>query len=223
METTELDRLRLFARNALADAGKARTIAEHRLGEAETALVALDAEQLIRKAKAERLRMAAAGLQTLLDAIAAKNLAKVEDLVNTALRSVIHDHTIEFKLVSEVKRNVNTYRIALVQNGMEGNIDSYGGGVVALCAVVLKLIFNRFAGRYPLIALDESLSFLADKYVDAASALLKDMSRQFDMPILLVTHNPQFRACADRVIEAVRKDDRTTVYRERSADEAFAA
>jgi ABC-type thiamine transport system ATPase subunit len=54
------------------------------------------------------------------------------------------------------------------------------------------------AKRYPFLAIDESLAFLADKYVPNASTFIKDLSKEFNMPIVMVTHNPLFTKSSDQ-------------------------
>jgi ABC-type lipoprotein export system ATPase subunit len=84
-----------------------------------------------------------------------------------------------------------------------------GRGITAL---VMKLIFNRITNRFPLVVFDESLSFLADKYIDPASQFIKQMTAEFKMPLILVTHQPRFTAYADYTYTAARKNDTTVQF-----------
>lgn len=187
---------------AHAAAAKTRTIAEHTVSatQAELRRIAERQEDLYKRV--ENLKLASSVLQECVDAVAAKNITRTEELVDSALAAIFPDQNLKFRLISEVKRNTIQYRIAIIQDGHEGTINSYGGGPVAVIAVVLKILFNRLSGRAPLIVLDESLSFLSEKYIANASTFLKEISTEFHIPILMVTHQPRFAQLADQVLQA---------------------
>jgi ABC-type lipoprotein export system ATPase subunit len=63
--------------------------------------------------------------------------------------------------------------------------------------VSLKIIFNIFTKRFPVLLLDESLAFLSEQYQSSFSNLLKELSRQFNLIIVLVTHQAMFAESAD--------------------------
>lgn len=192
-----------------ATASKQRTIAEHTVSATQAELRRITDRQSELYKQVENLKLASSVLQECVDAVAAKNIQRTEELVDSALAAIFPDQNLRFRLISEVKRNTIQYRIAIIQDGHEGTINSYGGGPVAVIAVVLKILFNRLSGRAPLIVLDESLSFLSERYIDNASAFLKEVSQEFSIPVLMVTHQPKFAQAADQVLEATAVGPRT--------------
>jgi chromosome segregation ATPase len=152
--------------------------------------------------KGELLKQVGLVLQDLVRLVSTQNLLRIEHLVNEALKDIFHDLDLQFKLVSEVKRDVNQYRISITNAGVGGTVDSIGGGVLSVVACVLKIMFNRFTRKYPLVVFDESLSFLSERYIARARSFLKAMSVEFGMPILMVTHQNQLAESADSVYRA---------------------
>lgn len=156
-------------------------------------------------------KLATSVLQQLVDLVSKKNIEKIEDLVNMALRSIFYDMDLEFKINQTVKRNLNVYQITLCSGGVVGTISSYGGGVIAVVSMVLKVLFNLLSKRYPLLVFDESLSFLADKYIPNASKFFKELSGEFSLPILLVTHQTLFIQNAENTLSIDKREGRTVV------------
>lgn len=152
--------------------------------------------------RGELLKQVCVVLQDLVRLVSTQNLLRIEHLVNEALKDIFYDLNLQFSLVSEVKRDVNQYRISITNGGVGGTVDSIGGGVLSVVACVLKIMFNRFTRKYPLVVFDESLSFLSEKYIARASSFLKAMSIEFGMPILMVTHQNQLAESADAVYRA---------------------
>lgn len=140
----------------------------------------------------ETMRMAQAFLQELVDLVSRKNIERIEQLVNSALSTIFFDQEITFKIKQTIKRNMNTYEIVLMDKEVERGVDSFGGGIIAVVALVLKILFCLFSKRYPIIVLDESLAFLSDKYIKYASHFINEMSKEFNIHIILVTHQPLF-------------------------------
>lgn len=150
-------------------------------------------------------------LQEIVEKVSQDNLAKVEGFVNRALTLIFTDLDLSFKIEQDVKRGNNVYSFAIYQGKVKGSIHSFGGGVVAVIAVVLKILFNIITKRFPLIVLDETLSFLAVNYIPAMSEFMKTLSKEFDIPILMVTHQPQFASAADTNYEIGIKDGNTVL------------
>lgn len=187
-------------------------VAEHVAREKRQKLTELDARQEFLKAEGTELRETAAFLNQLIDQTMARSIARVEDLANMALRHVFKDHAIQFRIQSKIARNAVEYRISLFQNNIEGSLNSFGGGVWSITSLVMKLIFNRITNRFPLVVFDESLAFLAIKYVPAASDFIKQMTREFNMPLILVTHQSEFTRHADFLYEAAPNGESTVKF-----------
>lgn len=149
------------------------------------------------KSQSEVLLLSSTVLQEVVSRISEKNIKKIEELVTFSLKSIFTDLDLEFQVRSKVKRNLTTYYFVFLEGGKERSINSLGGGVVAITSLVLKVLFNVLTSRFPIVVFDESLSFVADKYIPNSASFLKDISDQFNLAILMVTHQPLFFSNCD--------------------------
>lgn len=147
--------------------------------------------------QAEYLAMAAKYLQMLIEKVSVSNIRKLEDLVNSALIQTIPDQNFQFAINSAIRRGTTSYTWSITKDGVEGNINSFGGGAFAIVAFMLKVISQLISRRYPLLVLDESLNFISAEYQPTTSLFLKEMAKQFNCTIILVSHQPAFSEEAD--------------------------
>jgi DNA repair exonuclease SbcCD ATPase subunit len=122
-----------------------------------------------------------------------KNVNSISELTSSGLHHVIYDQQINFKIHQEPKLNRLAMQFILEQDGVEGDpLDSFGGGAAALISFVLRLAVMTRMSMGNLLLLDESMSALANKYVPAAAAFMRELSEKTGINILMVTHNPEF-------------------------------
>lgn len=188
-----------------------REVAGRRLSEMESRHAAEAQSLAVQEERAGHMVQANAIMRRLVEELNSENLRKIEVLVNDALEVVFDDQEVEFRIVPAAKRGNTVYGVEMTVGEHTGGLDAFGGGVWAMVAVVLKIVFNRLTERYPLLVLDESLSFLANQYIPTASALLRQISERFRLPVLLVTHQAAFAASADVAYTASRSG-RGTVF-----------
>lgn len=150
-------------------------------------------------------------IQELVDMVSTNNINRIETLVNSALASIFYDQDIKFKIKQETKRNLNCYSFVTMKDGVEGSIHSFGGGIMAVEAMVLKILFNLLSKRYPLLILDESLSFVSERYIEGTSKFIKELSEEFSLPIALVTHQQSFKENADNEILIEKVNNKTVI------------
>lgn len=135
-----------------------------------------------------------------------KNIQSIAELGTTALRHVIHDQDLTFKILQDPKLNRLAMRFAIEDGGVEGDpLASFGGGAVVLLSMVLRLAVMARMGMVNLLILDESMMALANKYVPAAADFMRRLSEETGVNILMVTHNPEYLAHAHVAYEG-RKD-----------------
>lgn len=159
----------------------------------------------------ERLTMASKALQTIIDGTSSSNLKRVVEIVNMALDSVFPNQGIVFDITSSVKRGVPVYELKLSQGGVEGSLNSFGGGVLSVVSVVLKIMLNVMSRRSPIVCLDETLSGLSEEYIEPMSALLRDICNRFRIYLILVTHQKKFLLCCDYAFRVKSMGQRSVV------------
>lgn len=138
---------------------------------------------------------------------AAKNL--VEDLVTRALRSIFVDRDYSFAIKQDVRRGVSAVDFALVERGMELNLqDEVGGGVVDVVSLVLRisfLILYRPKVR-PFLVLDEPGKHVGVTYQPNLAKFLKQLAQETGLTILITTHSVELTKEADQVFKAFNSD-----------------
>lgn len=186
-------------------------ILKHRLTKTQEELAQVEKNLIESEHKIEIMGMARGFLQELVDVVSTQNLQKIEKLVNTALHSIFFDMDLEIRFAQSVKRGLNTYSIVFMEDGEEGTVNSNGGGVAAVVAMILKVMFNIVSGAFPLLAMDESLGFVSDKYISGCSKFIHELAEEFGIIVLLVSHKPSFSEFADFRFEVLKKGNRTLV------------
>jgi len=174
---------------------------EQQQKEMATELLELETSSADLKERLTYLHIAEKILQEVVEKVSQQNLLKIEAFVNRALNLIFTDLNLSFKIQQDVKRGNNVYYFEIYKDNICGNINSFGGGIISVIAVVLKILFNIITKRFPLLVLDETSSFLAVNYIPNMSDFLKTLSKEFNLPILLVTHQKEFAVAADNCFE----------------------
>jgi len=177
-------------------------------------LLSLEQDSADFRERLTHLHIAEKILQEVVEKVSQQNLLKIEAFVNRALSLIFTDLNLSFKIGQDVKRGNNVYFFEILQDNVRGSINSFGGGIIAVIAVVLKILFNIITKRFPLLVFDETLSFLAVNYIPAMSEFLKTLSKEFNLPILLVTHQKEFAVSADNCLEISLDKEGNTIRQE---------
>jgi hypothetical protein len=163
--------------------------------------------------KIEVLKMSSEVLQQLIEKVSKRNILKIEELVNRALANIFYDMKITVKIQSESKRNNTQYSIKIIQENRKGGVNSYGGGVVCIVSLILKFMFNILNKSFPIIAFDETLSFLYEGYIPYASQFIREISKEFSLPVFMSTHQVMFCENADNRYYICGKGDKSVIER----------
>lgn len=131
---------------------------------------------------------------------------EVESLVTGALQSVFEDPTITFNIEFTSRRNQveADFFLSFVDRGkkIEGDItETYGGGVVDVIALSLRLILMELLKVDGPILLDEPGRFVSVEYVENFGKFLHSICKKFDRQIILITHNSKLAEFADKKIK----------------------
>lgn len=135
--------------------------------------------------------------------------ARIASVVTRCLEAIFGEDTYQFHIRFEEKRGKTDAVMVLKQGDLE--IEDFqqavGGGVVDVVAFALRLAALRLARpvRRPLLVLDEPFRFLSVQYRPQAAGLLKSLSRDMGVQIVLVTHMEDF--VLGRVIRLGAEDE----------------
>jgi len=113
----------------------------------------------------------------------------ISNLVSTALAAVFDDpYTFQLEFVQ--KRNKTEAELWFVRNGEKMKpIDASGGGAVDVASFALRIAFWSLTKKTrPLIILDEPFKHLSADLQNRASDMLKMLSENLGLQIILVSH-----------------------------------
>lgn len=116
----------------------------------------------------------------------------ISNLVSTALAAVFDDpYTFQLEFVQ--KRNKTEAELWFVRNGEKMKpIDASGGGAVDVASFALRIAFWSLTKKTrPLIILDEPFKHLSSDLQNRASDMLKMLSENLGLQIILVSHIDQ--------------------------------
>ena len=133
-----------------------------------------------------------------------RNVISLSDLVTNGLSHVVDDQDLQFKISQDVKGNKPVFRISMINSGRESDpVEGSGGGIATLVSTIIRFSLTAKFGLSKLILFDETLSSLSNAYVPAAASFLRDLCKEFNIDILMVTHNPDFISESDVSYEAI--------------------
>lgn len=162
-------------------------------------------------------------LQTVSSKVLGQSTATIDKLVSAGLKIVFDDQKLEFKTTVDKFRGKTSIKFELFENGQTAPLmESYGGGVLVLVGVLLRVVTIIVLGQRRILLLDESLAHLSDQYHANASALLKKLCKELDFTILMVTHQEGFVQHSDRHYVA-KKTPAGTVFELEKPKQATAA
>lgn len=129
----------------------------------------------------------------------------IDKLVTSGLRITFDDQQLEFRAKVDRYRGKTSVVFDLFQDGHLAPImDSYGGGVLVVAGVLLRVVVIIALKMRRVLLLDESLSHLSEAYIPNASRLLKKLCDELNFTIVMVSHQTGFAEYADCHFEAVR-------------------
>lgn len=171
----------------------------------------LEREVATLSAETDLLDKVEAVLQLVSSKVLGQSTSTIDQLVTAGLKIVFHDQSLTFKTTVDKFRGKTSVRFELFENGETAPLtEAYGGGVLVVVGVLLRVVTIMILNQRRFLLLDESLSHLSDSYVPYAAKLLKKLCQDLNFSILMISHNIDFANKADRHYEVVRSKAGTT-------------
>lgn len=141
-------------------------------------------------------------------------LDKIENLCTVALRDILQDNTIQFKIkMEETKRGIDTYFYTVSSSGENDIMQSEAGGVKNILSVCLRLIFTEFCTpkiEGPII-LDEVGANISAEYQNNFAEFLRQFSEKNNRQIILISHIQAARDKAPCLITIYKKENQSYI------------
>lgn len=140
--------------------------------------------------------------------ITARDFVKVEveQLVTQGLRSIFENPTIQFNIDFVMKRNQIEAEFTLSREEagarIQGDIlSTYGGGIVDVISISLRIIIMQLMKVKGPLVLDEPGKMISAQFISAFGKFLTEVSNTFDRQIIMITHNSKLAEFANNTIE----------------------
>ncbi len=136
----------------------------------------------------------------------------ISELVTLALEAVFPN---PYKMVLKFETRRNRSEADLLLQDENGNLlspmDSVGGGVVDVAAFALRIALWSLKRPRPraVMVMDEPFRFLSADLQGKAALMLKEISRKLGIQFIIVTHEENLMAAADRTFQATIKNGTT--------------
>ncbi len=121
---------------------------------------------------------------------------QIASVVSRCLEAVFGEEAPEFRIDFRKARGKTEARLLFARDGHEMDpIDSSGGGVIDVTSMALRLacLLLSLPRRRRLLILDEPMKMLSKQYVPAVQELFLALSKELDIQIIMVTHNPELQ------------------------------
>ena len=157
--------------------------------------------------RAKAIEEAQALLQTVAKETQEQLVFHISDVVQAALESCFPSQYV-FRFTFELKRGRTEAEIGLEKNGIAVNpMDATGGGVVDLMSFALRIACWGISKTRNTIVLDEPFKFLSVSPVnlrERAGEMLKTLSEKMGLQVIMVTHDHEMIATADRIFRVTQ-------------------
>jgi len=160
----------------------------------------------------ELLDAVCALFRLLIDQEVTEGVAAVEQLQTEGLQAVFTDQDLSVKARIDESRGKVTVDLVTSQKTASGAVieglatNGFGGSVVTVQSVLLRVIIMLRRGLRPLLLLDETLPAFDPNYIANMGNFLSALCARLGIDILMVTHNPALVDAADHAYRIVRKD-----------------
>lgn len=144
--------------------------------------------------------------------------SQVEELVTRGLKAVFGEE-LSFHVVQSTKGKTPIVEFVIRSTLADGTtvdtdvMSARGGGVATVVGFLLRVVVMLLSGdkQETTLFLDETFSMVSADYLPNVVEFLRELVDKTDIRIVLVTHQPEFLAAADKRYEFKRVNGETTV------------
>lgn len=169
-------------------------------------LLSLEKEESDARYKMELYQKGSEVIKQWLDDSLRANVDPMAELATIALRQIMYDQNLTFRIKQEFKNNRISIKFVLEEESPKGIVEgdplsSYGGSAAVIISLVMRLTMMSKMGMGNLLLLDESMFAVSAQYIPRAAAFMRQLAEETGINILMVTHNPEFLASAHRAYD----------------------
>ncbi len=140
--------------------------------------------------------------------ITQKNLEEhIEKIVSKALKIVFLDEAKKFKVTFVTRRNTTECDLKLEDRGnLRDPLGSNGFGEADIISIALRIAYWSLGNTRNTLILDEPFRYLDGRRMERASEMVKILSEELGLQIIMVTHESKMGYSADKRFHVVRNN-----------------
>jgi DNA repair exonuclease SbcCD ATPase subunit len=129
---------------------------------------------------------------------------RITDIVNIALETVFPNET-KFNIEFKVARGKTECRLIFTEEEEEIDpLDASAGGFINVTSFALRIVAWLLGTTRNTIILDEPFVNLSSDLVPLAAEVLKELSKELKLQMIIVTHDKEIIGAADKIFEVSR-------------------
>lgn len=168
-------------------------------------------EQLVaEKEIAEKELKAVEKARDIVNAVAQQTLNHISMHVGQLVTQAIHavfENPYDFKTDFVNRRNQTECDLYVTRNGIDRHpLQSNGGGLADVISTALRATFLVLSGNRLILLLDEPFKFLSEDLQNHCSIMLKTISEELGIQIIMVSHLSEMKDIADSIIYVTQVD-----------------
>lgn len=172
----------------------------------------------------ETLMLVSELFRKLIDQEIMEGVKGVEDLQTEGLRAVFYDQVLSVKAeVKEERGKISVHLITVDDSGDEAiegsSVDSFGGSVMTMEEIFLRVAVTFQRGLRPILLLDETLGAVSNKYADKAVEFLRLLAERMGMDILLISHDESMVNGAHHAYRVTKSGNKAVFRKQKSREE----
>jgi DNA repair exonuclease SbcCD ATPase subunit len=170
----------------------------------------LDTDILKLEAREKTLDKCAEAFRSLIDDEIKGGVSVVEELLSKGLQQVFDDQDLSVRAEVDVQRGKVSVQLLTVHSDggrvIEGDpLDTFGGSLMAVQSLLLRIIVMQQRKLRPLLLVDESFSAFDSNYVNNMGMFLDTLCRRIGLDLLVVTHSSALFESAPRAFRITKK------------------
>jgi len=128
-------------------------------------------------------------------------------IVTKALRATFFEKDMHFKVEFVERRNVTECDMWFEENGHSYSLlESRGYGMTDIASFALRVAYVLLHSSENMLVIDEPFRNLSEDKHEAASQMIKELSKELDMQFIISTHVAMLREYADKSFQILQKE-----------------
>lgn len=135
--------------------------------------------------------------------------------INKVINSILETcfpNEYEFQFNFIINKDKTEAEINFIKNGCKENVnDEAGGGLRNILAVAFRIVLLSLSQNRKVLLLDEPFADLSEELHEIMMKILKKLSDELNIQIIMSTHNHNIIYLADKVFKINKKDENSFV------------